>query len=600
MLGLVRFLIASATLSHCCSFKIIVNSEFTIMHWISMRLKHFKIGIHEICAFCLIIFATVLRIILISQGWPETNSDEGTMGLMALHIAYRHEHPIFFYGQGYMGSFEAYCAAVLFHLFGASLITLRLALVIIFALFLASIYLLTSQLYTKNLALVTLSLLSLGSIGVLFTQLRAIGGYAETLLFGSLLLLLATWLALSYGRNLPIKKRLLRYLLYACWGYLVGLAIWTDLLIMPFVLMSGLFLLLLCWPDLDSWTPTCVISSFIIGVLPVFVYNIRALPERSSLFYFLLVYRGDTTGQFLQHVPLIQRMVGALLIGLPNATGANPICFTQNLPLFGLFSPTSFQCTLREGSWTLGCIALWLIAVFLAIKALWQQRRQVRTGWVNFEDRQTAIRYAARLMLLGSTGLTFLLFAFSPVAALDPWTNSRYLICLLIATPAVIAPLWKNESPIGPLSSTWLSRLNWLLTGLKGAILLYVGSMLLLGAIGTFNNIPTVQSIDQRQQGLISDLLHIGSRDIISEYWTCNRIIFQSNERIICSVVDERLRPGYNRYEPYYYIVQKDAHASFVFPLGSPEAAYFARRVAHSSKRYHRFVFDGYVVYQPT
>ncbi len=72
----------------------------------SMRLKRFKIGIHEICAFCLIIFATVLRVILISQGWPETDSDEGTMGLMALHIAYRGEHPIFFYGQGYMGSFR--------------------------------------------------------------------------------------------------------------------------------------------------------------------------------------------------------------------------------------------------------------------------------------------------------------------------------------------------------------------------------------------------------------------------------------------------------------------------------------------------------------
>ena len=68
-----------------------------------MYLKYFKIGIHEICAFCLIIFATVLRIILIGQGWPQTDSDEGTMGLMALHIAYRGEHPIFFYGQGYMG-----------------------------------------------------------------------------------------------------------------------------------------------------------------------------------------------------------------------------------------------------------------------------------------------------------------------------------------------------------------------------------------------------------------------------------------------------------------------------------------------------------------
>src|SRR5438093_3610314 len=173
-----------------------------------MFLKHLNINRHGICAFCLIIFATVLRIILISQGWPETNSDEGTMGLMALHIAYREEHPIFFYGQGYMGSFEAYFAAVLFHLFGASLFTLRLGLVIIFAFFLVSIYLLTSLLYTKNLALVTLSLLSLGSIGVLFTQLRAIGGYAETLLFGSLLLLLAAWLALSHGRNLPIRRRL--------------------------------------------------------------------------------------------------------------------------------------------------------------------------------------------------------------------------------------------------------------------------------------------------------------------------------------------------------------------------------------------------------
>src|SRR6266567_591707 len=496
-----------------------------------MYLKYFKIGIHEICAFCLIIFATVLRIILIGQGWPQTDSDEGTMGLMALHIAYRGEHPIFFYGQGYMGSFEAYFAALLFRLFGTSLFTLRLGLVIIFALFLLSIYLLTSLIYTKNLALVTL--------------------------------------------------RLLRYLIYACWGYLVGLAIWTDLLIMPFVLMSGLLLLLFCWPDLDSWAPTCIIASFIVGILPLFVYNITALPQQSSLFYFLLVYRADTTGRFLQHVPLVQKMVGALLVGLPDATGANPICTTRNLPLFGLLSPASLQCTLRQGSWALGCIALWLIAVFLAIRALWQQRQQARASLANFEERQITIRHAARLVLLGSAGLTLLLFAFSPVAALDPWTNSRYLACLLIATPAVIAPLWKNEGSIGPLSSIWLAKL---LAVMKGAILLYISSMLLLGAIGTFNNIPSVQAINRQQEGLISNLLHMGARHIISDYWTCDRIIFQSDERIICSVVDERLRPGYNRYDSYYFTVKKDTHALFVFPLGSPEAANFARRVAHSSK----------------
>src|SRR5256712_8307378 len=121
-----------------------------------MYLKYFKIGIHEICAFCLIIFATVLRIILIGQGWPQTDSDEGTVGLMALHIAYRGEHPVFFYGQGYMGPFEAYVGAGLFFIFGPSLFALRLGLALVFAGFLGSMYVLTNLLYTKRWALISL------------------------------------------------------------------------------------------------------------------------------------------------------------------------------------------------------------------------------------------------------------------------------------------------------------------------------------------------------------------------------------------------------------------------------------------------------------
>ena len=40
---------------------------------------------------------------------------------LALHIAYRGEHPLFFYGQEYMGPLEAYIGALLFHIFGVSL-----------------------------------------------------------------------------------------------------------------------------------------------------------------------------------------------------------------------------------------------------------------------------------------------------------------------------------------------------------------------------------------------------------------------------------------------------------------------------------------------
>src|SRR5215510_16194471 len=106
-------------------------------------MKYLKIGIYELWAGTIIAFATLLRVVLASLGWPITNSDEGTMGLAALHIAYHGEHPVMFYGQTYMGTLEAYIGAVLFHIFGPSLFVLRLSVILLIALFLVSMYLLT-------------------------------------------------------------------------------------------------------------------------------------------------------------------------------------------------------------------------------------------------------------------------------------------------------------------------------------------------------------------------------------------------------------------------------------------------------------------------
>ena len=114
------------------------------------------------------------------------------MGLMALHIVQKGEHPTFFYGQDYMGSLEAYIAAAMFRLFGPSTFSLRLALIFLFVLFLISMYYLTSLLYTKKFALAVLILLSLGSDALLQRELEAIGGYPETILFGTLAFLIAS------------------------------------------------------------------------------------------------------------------------------------------------------------------------------------------------------------------------------------------------------------------------------------------------------------------------------------------------------------------------------------------------------------------------
>jgi hypothetical protein len=289
---------------------------------------------------------------------------------------------------------------------------------------------------------------------------------------------------------------------------------------------------------------------------------------------------------------------------------------------------------LLQGSWSLGCILLWLSAVILTLRTLWKQRHHLRKYLVDAETHYFTVRYSARLMLLGSAALTLILFAFSPVAGLDPWTNSRYLLCLLTITPAIIAPLWR-EMPTGSTIPGHLAKLlpgtrnepevpkqdltlssqavppststagtskvrQWTASIISVGVSLYICAMLVSGTFGTFSAIPATQAWNAQQDQLITRLEHMGATRIYSEYWTCNRIIFQSNERIICSVIGDNLRPGYNRYDAYYFIVKRSAsHACYVLPLGSPVAINFARRMAHSKNHYRQYLFDGYAIYQP-
>ena len=110
---------------------------------VHIRLPISKYGLG---ALGLIILAVGIRLALLVQGWPHTNSDEGTFGMMAINIAFHGDRPIFMYGQNYMGTTQAYLAALMFRLFGISLLNLRLGLVFLFALFLYAMYLLTSLL----------------------------------------------------------------------------------------------------------------------------------------------------------------------------------------------------------------------------------------------------------------------------------------------------------------------------------------------------------------------------------------------------------------------------------------------------------------------
>lgn len=566
-------------------------------------LKRIRIDIYGFCAIALIAVAALVRLVLIAQGWPETNSDEGTMGLEAMHIAFRGEHPIFLYGQNYMGIVEAYLGAALFRLFGVSLFNLRLGMLLLFTLFLIAMYALTSLLYSKKLALVVLALLCVGTPTIIITELLAVGGVVETLLFGTLLMLLASWLALTFVYDeIPSKQRW-RYVVYGCWGLVGGIGLYSHMLVLPFLAMSSLILLVFCHYELRRWALLWLVVGFLIGATPLIIYNVTAPFDQNSLAVLLELHRADANapGAPSGLLLLVKELLGTFLYTVPIATNFYPVCALQDLPLFGSTTANTVTCTIVQGGWSLGYMALLVIALFLAARPLWRQlytRISTATATtLSIEEREHTILEFARLMLLLGAAITLFLYVSSPTAAVRPW-STRYLIGLLIALPAVLWPLWHGVRtvPIHPLTSEF-ARFT---LALRSSIIVLIGAVFLIGTIATFMLVPGTQAFNQQDTTVIHDLAQAGITHMYSDYWTCDRLIFLSQEHLICGVVDEAMtEPGLNRYAPYYTEVQADPHSAYIFVAGSGYAYSFEHWRATTHARYHKLMFDGYVVYVP-
>src|SRR5450631_1045125 len=72
------------------SIKYISICSFLIKHRISL--------LYDLCAALLLIATLLFHIYLVANGYPQTNSDESTMGLMARHILYQGKPILMFYG----------------------------------------------------------------------------------------------------------------------------------------------------------------------------------------------------------------------------------------------------------------------------------------------------------------------------------------------------------------------------------------------------------------------------------------------------------------------------------------------------------------------
>ncbi|GCE16064.1 ArnT family glycosyltransferase [Tengunoibacter tsumagoiensis] len=554
-------------------------------------LRKMRFGRAEIGLVGIVTIAVIIRILLIAQGWPGTNSDEATMGLMALHIANNGELPIFFYGQNYMGALEAYLAAGFFHFFAPSLFALRLSLVIMFALFLFVLYALSCLLYSRKVALWSCLLLSLGSVEMLTRQTKAVGGALETLLFGALAMLLSTWLVLSWSPTYGFKEYRQRSWLYLCLGVSIGLGIWSHLLIIPFVGMACLLLLCFCRRELFSLGGLALCCGILCGAFPLMLFNLQHPSENSLITFLHLNNAGGmaTTSTTMQEHSLWDSLLGTTLFSLPLATGATPICMASTTP--GVWRGQLSSCMVWQGIWGGTFLLLLSCSTCLVAYQLFRLARLYKQSADTMKVRPQIVRLVARVFLLLCGWGTIFSYLLSPAPALVPITSARYLVGLLIVTPTLVAFLLECPLPLFSFRRV-LEKVS-----LSLAVLLVI--VLGYGTYTAFLQVPDVQKINEQQEALIQNLLQRNVTDIYSDYWTCNWLIFQSRERIICSVVDDSLEQGQNRYPSYQDEVKMAEKAFYLLPSGSSGDKNLQQRLSLLQIPCQQITIENYHLYVP-
>ncbi|MFE9193975.1 hypothetical protein ACFYL6_30660 [Micromonospora sp. NPDC007208] len=523
------------------------------------------------------------RLWLLGHAAPPTNSDEATMGLAALHIARGEGFPVWFYGQQYMGTLEAYLAAPVFALAGGpSLLGLRLPTLALYALFLLLTWRLTLRLTGDRwFGLLMVALLALGSDRIIKNQLIAGGGYPEMNAAGAALALLAVDLATGRpadagrpGLTADSGRPGWRLARWATWGLLAGLMLWVDPLVLPYVAATGAVLVGFCRRELWGAAGALLGAAAVLGAAPLLLHSL--LTGRNPLHAVLAASGANASAGWPD------RLHGGLVLG----------------PGLGLGFCAPGQCATWQLWWALALPVLLVIAAAAAWRALRTPDPAPAAGGPGVVSPRVAA--AVRLALVLAAVATLGAYTVSSSAGLTPVESSRYLSCLLITLPVLLWPVWTVARH--GLGSVTTSR-----PGIGATLVRSVAVVLLAATLGTAahatwraaETVPATRAAEARHTELVSTLRQLGVRHVRAGYWTCNRLTFASAERVVCAVVDDTLRPGFDRYPAYRREVDSATAPAWVAPAGSPLAEVLDERQRVTPGSLDLVTIEGWRIYLP-
>ncbi|WP_433553681.1 hypothetical protein ACQP08_10905 [Micromonospora zamorensis] len=501
----------------------------------------------------------VYRLVLTLFTVPVSNSDEATFGLAALHIGQGRERPVFLYGQHYMGMLESYLAAPLLAVAGPSWPVLRLPMLALYALFLYLIHRLTRRLCTPWFATFVVGLLALGGERVVRDQITVVGGRPEVKPAVLLMLLITVGLAAGTVRR--------RRLAVAVFGLLVGLAAWSDWLILPYLAVAGLALVWAARRELLGWSGLLLVVGAVVGVAPMILDNLRAGPGEDSLSVFREV---STKAGPLP--PWSDRIRGGLLEGVPLAHGLCPVggCGRWQ-QWFGVLYP--------------------VLLVVGAVLAVLAYRRAAAA------PRGERVGPVVQLALVAGAALTLLSYVRSPLAATSPLDNARYLSVLQLSLPAVLWPLWVAAVACWRGTVGALGRLTGALSTAVLAAL--TATTVVITVLFAATDTGASRTEERGARELAAALRADGPHEVYGDYWTCNRLIFNTDETVVCGVLDGDLSPGQNRYRAYWRQVGRAERPGYVVEVDSPMDRRLRRLLADRADTALVREVGGYRVYHP-
>ncbi|MFI7022123.1 ArnT family glycosyltransferase [Micromonospora sp. NPDC049900] len=468
------------------------------------------------------------RLYLVLHTVPVSNSDEATFGLAALHIAEGREHPVFLYGQRYMGMLQSYLAAPLLAVGGPSWPLLRLPVLALYAVFLWLIHRLTRRIGSPWFATLVVGLLALGSERVIRDQVTTVGGRPEVKVAVLAMLLLVAGLAQGTVRH--------RRLAVGVFGLLAGVAVWSDWLIVPYLAVAGLALVWAVRRELLGGAGLLLLVGFAVGIAPMIRDNLVAPPGQDSLSVLRTISGGTAAPP-----PWAQRLDGGLLEGVSLAGGLCPLSGCARWQeWFGLLYPV-------------------LLVVAAVLAGLAYRRGAGRA------DRLAPVLHLA---LLGGAALTLLAYVRSSLAATDPLGNARYLSVLQLSMPAVLWPLW-SAAVAGARGAVgaWRRLVGAVATAVLAA--LAATSLVVTVLFATAGADPGRR--EERYARQLAATVHAaGLHEVYGEYWTCNRLIFNTAEKVVCGVLDGELHPGQNRYPKYWWRLARATRPGYVLAAGAP------------------------------